>query len=169
MPLPHIATSLAESPATAVPLVFAAGVLTSMMPCIYPMIPITAAVVGGPSASRSRGAHRNALWRHQHQPVAAHRHGQSAIERIGNEPGLSTPSRQQFDFERSPNGAMMLDSPQHVIAKILYEHSIFGHECALIQFTIGTIPHDKVLRCIELYCTTVVPPVKDALGGNTAG
>jgi len=29
--------------------------LTSLTPCIYPMIPITAAVVGGQSASRSRG------------------------------------------------------------------------------------------------------------------
>lgn len=29
--------------------------LTSLTPCIYPMIPITAAVVGGQSASRARG------------------------------------------------------------------------------------------------------------------
>ena len=29
--------------------------LTSLTPCIYPMIPITAAVVGGQSAARSRG------------------------------------------------------------------------------------------------------------------
>ena len=37
------------SPATALPLLFLAGVLTSMNPCIYPMIPITAAIVGGSS------------------------------------------------------------------------------------------------------------------------
>ena len=55
MPLPQIAALLSQSPATAVPLVFFRGVLTSLTPCIYPMIPITAAVVGGPSASRSRG------------------------------------------------------------------------------------------------------------------
>ncbi|MDQ6886121.1 MAG: sulfite exporter TauE/SafE family protein [Gemmatimonadota bacterium] len=41
---------------TALPLVFVGGVLTSLTPCIYPMIPITAAVVGGQSAAgRSRG------------------------------------------------------------------------------------------------------------------
>ena len=55
MPLPQIAALLSDSPMTAVPLVFAGGVLTSLTPCIYPMIPITAAVVGGQSASRSRG------------------------------------------------------------------------------------------------------------------
>lgn len=36
-----------SSPFTALPLIFLAGVLTSLNPCIYPMIPITAAIVGG--------------------------------------------------------------------------------------------------------------------------
>ena len=38
---------LSASPLSALPLVFLAGVLTSLTPCIYPMIPITAAIVGG--------------------------------------------------------------------------------------------------------------------------
>lgn len=42
-----ISTHLSGSPATALPLLFLAGVLTSLTPCIYPMIPITAAIVGG--------------------------------------------------------------------------------------------------------------------------
>ena len=40
---------LSESPVTALPLLFFGGVLTSLNPCIYPMIPITAAIVGGSS------------------------------------------------------------------------------------------------------------------------
>ena len=36
-----------SNPLVALPLVFLGGVLTSLTPCIYPMIPITAAVVGG--------------------------------------------------------------------------------------------------------------------------
>jgi cytochrome c-type biogenesis protein len=43
----HLAQRLSGSPATALPLLFAAGVLTSLTPCVYPMIPITAAIVGG--------------------------------------------------------------------------------------------------------------------------
>ena len=48
---------LSESPVTALPLLFFGGVLTSLNPCIYPMIPITAAIVGGSSlgAPVSRG------------------------------------------------------------------------------------------------------------------
>jgi cytochrome c-type biogenesis protein len=44
-----IADKLSNSPLTAFPMVFLAGVLTSLTPCVYPMIPITAAIVGGTS------------------------------------------------------------------------------------------------------------------------
>jgi thiol:disulfide interchange protein DsbD len=37
-------------PLVALPVLFAAGVLTSLTPCIYPMIPITASIVGAQSA-----------------------------------------------------------------------------------------------------------------------
>ncbi len=42
-----LAERLSSSPLTAFPMVFFAGVLTSLTPCVYPMIPITAAIVGG--------------------------------------------------------------------------------------------------------------------------
>jgi cytochrome c-type biogenesis protein len=44
-----ISAQLSSSPALAIGLLFVAGVLTSLTPCIYPMIPITAAIVGGQS------------------------------------------------------------------------------------------------------------------------
>lgn len=43
----QISAQLSASPLTALPILFIAGVLTSLAPCIYPMIPITAAIVGG--------------------------------------------------------------------------------------------------------------------------
>ena len=39
-----------SAPLVALPVLFAAGVLTSLNPCIYPMIPITAAIIGGQEA-----------------------------------------------------------------------------------------------------------------------
>ena len=47
MDFSHISNQLSSSPITALPILFIAGVLTSLAPCIYPMIPITAAIVGG--------------------------------------------------------------------------------------------------------------------------
>ena len=49
MDFSHISAQLSSSPLTALPILFIAGVLTSLTPCIYPMIPITAAIVGGSS------------------------------------------------------------------------------------------------------------------------
>src|SRR2546423_22640 len=44
-----ISGQLSNNPLIALPVLFVAGVLTSFTPCIYPMIPITAAIVGGQS------------------------------------------------------------------------------------------------------------------------
>ena len=49
--LSSVSPLLSSNPAAALPLVFAAGVLTSFTPCIYPMIPITVAIVGGQTVS----------------------------------------------------------------------------------------------------------------------
>ena len=42
-----LSTTLRDRPLVALPTLFGAGVLTSLTPCIYPMIPITAGVLGG--------------------------------------------------------------------------------------------------------------------------
>ncbi|HYV96523.1 MAG TPA: cytochrome c biogenesis protein CcdA [Gemmatimonadaceae bacterium] len=47
MDFSDIAQRLSSSPLTAFPLLFLAGMLTSLTPCVYPMIPVTAAIVGG--------------------------------------------------------------------------------------------------------------------------
>lgn len=47
MDFSNLAEQLSGSPATAIPVLFLAGVLTSLNPCMYPMIPITSAIVGG--------------------------------------------------------------------------------------------------------------------------
>ncbi len=58
MDFSDLPTLLSSRPALALPLVFAGGVLTSLTPCIYPMIPITAAIIGGQAVEE-----RGARWR----------------------------------------------------------------------------------------------------------
>jgi len=60
VPVPLLAegleSTLRERPFAAVALLFAAGVATSLTPCIYPMLPITAGILGGSAAGgQSRG------------------------------------------------------------------------------------------------------------------
>jgi cytochrome c-type biogenesis protein len=48
-------TTLRDRPLVALPILFAAGLVTSLTPCVYPMIPITAGILGGAgAAARSR-------------------------------------------------------------------------------------------------------------------
>jgi thiol:disulfide interchange protein DsbD len=54
--------SLSGNPLKAIPFVFLGGVLTSLTPCIYPMIPITAAIVGGTSVADAQVS-RPPRWR----------------------------------------------------------------------------------------------------------
>jgi cytochrome c-type biogenesis protein len=57
----NLSTLLSQRPALALPLVFAGGVLTSLTPCIYPMIPITASIVGGQGVGSAAQSKRRAL------------------------------------------------------------------------------------------------------------
>ena len=51
MDVAAVTNNLAGNPALATLLLFAGGVLTSLTPCVYPMIPITIAIVGGGQAA----------------------------------------------------------------------------------------------------------------------
>ena len=88
---------------------------------------------------------------------------QSSMNRIGRERGWPPTSRAKFDAECSPRGALLVGGPQQVIDKILFEHELFGMQRFLMQFTVGTMEHRKVMRAIELFGTVVAPAVRTAL------
>lgn len=53
---PGLEVTLRDQPLLALVVLFGAGLATSLTPCVYPMIPITAGILGGAgSARRSRG------------------------------------------------------------------------------------------------------------------
>jgi alkanesulfonate monooxygenase SsuD/methylene tetrahydromethanopterin reductase-like flavin-dependent oxidoreductase (luciferase family) len=85
------------------------------------------------------------------------------MNRIGRERGWAPLGRAQYDALRSPRGALMVGSPQEVIDKILFQHDLFGHTRFLAQTSIGDLPHDKVMRSMELLATEVAPAVREAL------
>jgi probable LLM family oxidoreductase len=89
--------------------------------------------------------------------------------RIGRERGWPPPTRAQFDAERSRRGALLIGSPQEVIDKILFEHELFGNTRFLVQLSVGTMPHDKLLRAIELFGTEVAPVVRREVESRESG
>jgi alkanesulfonate monooxygenase SsuD/methylene tetrahydromethanopterin reductase-like flavin-dependent oxidoreductase (luciferase family) len=86
------------------------------------------------------------------------------MNRIGRERGWSPMSRSQFEMGRSPHGALLVGSPEEVAEKILFEHELFGHQRFMAQISVGTMPHEKVMRAIELFGTEVAPTVREEIG-----
>ena len=91
-----------------------------------------------------------------------------AMDRIGRERGWPPLERPTFDAGRTLRGANFIGSPEEVVEKILFQHEIFRHRRFLVQFSVGTVPHDKVMRSIELFGTEVAPAVRKALAGTSA-
>jgi alkanesulfonate monooxygenase SsuD/methylene tetrahydromethanopterin reductase-like flavin-dependent oxidoreductase (luciferase family) len=90
------------------------------------------------------------------------------MDRIGRERGWPPLTRAAFDASRTLRGASFVGSPEEVAEKILFQHEIFRHDRFLVQFSVGTMPHDRIMRSIELFGTRVAPVVQRELGGSTA-
>ncbi|HKH11412.1 MAG TPA: LLM class flavin-dependent oxidoreductase [Rubrobacter sp.] len=90
------------------------------------------------------------------------------MNRIGRERGWGPMGRRQFEAGRSPRGALLVGSSEEVVEKILYEHELFGNDRFMAQISVGTLPHDKAMRAIELFGTEVAPAVRKELAPRPA-
>jgi probable LLM family oxidoreductase len=144
-------------------------------------LPLALAIIGGqperfaPMVARRGGHDADAL------PVSINSHtfvadaAQAAADtffgpysavmtRIGRERGWSPMTRGQFDAALSLHNHLAVGDVEAVVEKILFQHSIFGHSRFLAQMSLGAMPHDAVLRSIELFGTEVAPRVRAAIG-----
>jgi probable LLM family oxidoreductase len=92
---------------------------------------------------------------------------ETAMKKYARERGWSQPNRVRYEAELSLKGAQVAGSPEQVIEKILYQHELFGHRRFLLQLSISTMPHDKIMRAIELYGTKVAPVVRSEVAKRT--
>lgn len=90
------------------------------------------------------------------------------MNKIGRERGWPPMGRSGFDASIAPHAANLVGSPEQVAEKILYEHELFGMDRFLIQFSVATMPHDRVMRCIELFGTKVAPIVREEIARRAA-
>ena len=88
----------------------------------------------------------------------------SMMNRIGRERGWQPMQREHYDAASTLRGANFVGTPQMVIDKILFQHDLFHHDRFLVQFTVGSMPHAKIMRSIELLGSEVAPAVRTALG-----
>jgi probable LLM family oxidoreductase len=80
---------------------------------------------------------------------------------IGKERGWPPTTRAQFDALRGPTGALLIGDAKTVATKILYVNEALGGISRLtFQMGVSTLPHEKMLRAIEILGTRVAPVIR---------
>ena len=83
-------------------------------------------------------------------------------DRIGAERGWPPMARAEFDGEVA-HGSLYVGSPETVARKIAGTVTALGLSRFQLKYSAGPLPHDRLMRCIELYGTKVIPLVRDML------
>ena len=160
------------------------GTPESVVRAAYYQLPLMLAIIGG---DPQRFAPYVDLYRRTHeqrktpmQPVGVHSPGYVAAtdaqareefwlhykgmrDRIGAERGW--PPMEKAEFEREiAHGSLYLGSPETVARKIAATVKMLGVSRFDLKYSAGTLPHAKLMTCIELYGREVMPRVRELLG-----
>jgi probable LLM family oxidoreductase len=100
-------------------------------------------------------AAREAMW-----PAYRQMH-----DRIGGERGWPPITRAAFEHEVA-HGSLYVGSPDTVARKIAATAGALGLARFDLKYSAGTLAHDRLLRCIELYGREVIPRVRALLAAS---
>jgi len=90
-------------------------------------------------------------------------HYEAMQNRIGRERGWGPATRERFEQDAGPEGAVFVGSPETVASKIATVVRGLGLSRFDLKYSIGTLGHDKLMKSIELYGTQVAPLVREHL------
>jgi probable LLM family oxidoreductase len=88
-------------------------------------------------------------------------------DRIGAERGWPAMQRAEFDREAA-TGSLYVGSPDTVARKIASTARALGIARFDMKYSAGGLSHEKLLRCIDLYGSKVIPLVRKLLTENNA-
>lgn len=80
---------------------------------------------------------------------------------LGRERGWAPYTRETFDAASTLEGALYVGDAEAVAEKIIFLRKNVGIERFMLHVPVGSMPHEQVLRAIELLGTKVAPIVKE--------
>lgn len=81
---------------------------------------------------------------------------------VARDRGMRNVSRSNFDAQTGPLGAFLVGSPQEVAEKIKrHSDALGGISRVSFQMDTASLPHEKLMRSIELIGTQVIPMVNE--------
>jgi probable LLM family oxidoreductase len=96
-------------------------------------------------------------------------HYRDVLTRVGRTRGWPPPSKEQFLNETGPDGAWHVGSPESVAQKITANLPALGATRFDLKYGMVGLPHNKIMRTIELYGAKVVPLVREMLADTAPG
>ena len=146
-------------------------------------LPLVLAIIGGSPLQFERivDLYKQAATQAGHDvsklKVASHSHGfvgettaearrqvfpstAQAMNVLGRERGWGPYTRNTFEAASSLEGALYVGDAETVAEKIIFLRKNVGVERFMLHVPVGSMPHDEVLRAIELLGTEVAPIVK---------
>jgi len=91
-----------------------------------------------------------------------------AVSDIGKERGWRPMTRRDFDAQLGPDGALLIGDPEDVAEKLIrHSEALGGLSRVTFQMNAASLPHEKLMRSIELIGTRVAPLVREKLGAGT--
>ncbi|EHB65929.1 putative LLM family oxidoreductase [Paenibacillus lactis] len=149
-------------------------------------LPLVLAIIGGsplqfaPLVKLYKEAAAHAGHDVSKLPVASHSHGfiaedtelaadkffpstQAAMNVLGRERGWGYYDRARFDAARSFEGALYVGDPETVAQKIIHLRKHVGITRFMLHVPVGSMPHEEVMRAIELLGTEVAPRVRSEI------
>ena len=92
-------------------------------------------------------------------------HFKAQRDRIGAERGWPPTTREQYN-EEVATGAVFAGSPQTVAARIAQTVRALGLSRFDLKYANGAMPHEHLMRAIELYGTEVIPRTRELLASS---
>jgi probable LLM family oxidoreductase len=90
-----------------------------------------------------------------------------SLTAIGKERGWPPVTRDHFNAQLAPTGALLVGDPETVVEKILQVNEVLGGISRLtFQMSVAALPHAKMMRAIEILGTEVRPMVRTALASS---
>lgn len=147
-------------------------------------LPLVLAIIGGSPLHFARivELYKKAAAQAGHDvsklTVASHSHGfvaetidsavekffpptQAAMNVLGRERGWSPYTRETFDYARSLEGALYVGDAKTVAEKIIFLRKNVGITRFMLHVPVGSMPHEDVMKAIELLGKEVAPIVRE--------
>ncbi len=83
------------------------------------------------------------------------------VRRLYSDPGDAIPQRSELSWELLLERAMLAGPPEHVVEQVQELRDVCGIDNLITFMDAGGVPHDKIMRSLELFGTKVMPAFKE--------